>query len=246
VRVCKIIDLAWGAAGGLCAAGGIFSWAAVAPSSQIFGPTVRRLCDQSAVALTFDDGPNPTITRELLDQLDRHEAKASFFLIGRHVRAFPELAKEIATRGHTIGNHTETHAVLTFLSPRRIAKEIDLCDEAIFEATGQKSKWMRPPYGYRSPLLDGIVRRRAGSVVMWSVMARDLKPQTPARVIKHLCRVRGGDIVLLRDGDNRVASGDRRHTLEALEYWLPRWKEAGLRCVPLDETQEAMDGLSDG
>jgi peptidoglycan/xylan/chitin deacetylase (PgdA/CDA1 family) len=71
---------------------------------------------------------------------------------------------------------------------------------------------------------------------MWSAMAWDWKPQSPARVIKHLRGVRGGDIVLLHDGDNRVASGDRRHTLEALEYWLPRWKEAGLRCVTLNET----------
>jgi peptidoglycan/xylan/chitin deacetylase (PgdA/CDA1 family) len=230
------IDVAWLAAGGVCAAGGIFSWAAVAPSSQIFGPTVRRLGDPSSIALTFDDGPNPAITPRLLDLLDRHQARASFFLIGRRVRAFPDLANEIAKRSHAIGNHTETHAAFTFLSPRRIATEIDLCDEAIFEATGQKSRWMRPPYGYRSPLLGGIVRRRGGTVVMWSAMARDWKPQTPARVIKHLCRVRGGDIVLLHDGDNRVVSGDRRHTLEALEYWLPRWKEAGLRCVRLDET----------
>jgi hypothetical protein len=71
---------------------------------------------------------------------------------------------------------------------------------------------------------------------MGNAMAWDWRPQTSARVIKHLCRVRGGDIVLLHDGDNRVASGDRRHSLEALEYWLPRWKEAGLRCGSLNET----------
>ena len=96
---------------------------------------------------------------------------------------------------------------------------------------------MRPPYGYRSPLLSGIIRRRADAkVVMWSAAARDWKPQPAERVIKHLRRVRGGDIVLLHDGDHRKLSGDRRHTLEAVEYWLPRWKNAGLRCVSLDET----------
>jgi peptidoglycan-N-acetylglucosamine deacetylase len=230
------IHPAWLAAGGVCAAGGIFAWAVVAPSSQIFGPTVRRLSDPSAIALTFDDGPNPAITPKLLDVLDRYEAKASFFLIGRHVRAFPELAKEIAERGHTIGNHTETHSRLTFLSRGRIAEEIDLCDEAIFEAIGRRSGWMRPPYGYRSPLLNGIIQRRVGGrVVMWTAMAWDWKPQAAERVIKHLRGVRGGDIVLLHDGDHRKASGDRRHTLEAVEYWLPRWKDAGLSCVGLDE-----------
>lgn len=241
------IDLAWLAAGGVCAASGIFSWAAVAPSSQMFGLTVRRLDDPFSIALTFDDGPNPTITPELLDQLDRHKAKASFFLIGRHVRAFPELAKEIVERGHAIGNHTETHPALTFLSRRRIAEEIALCDEAIFEATGRKSILMRPPYGYRSPLLDGIIRRSAERhVVMWSAMAWDWKAQLAARVIKHLRGVRGGDIVLLHDGDHRAVNGDRRHTVEALEYWLPRWRDAGLHCVSLDETSAVMGGLSDG
>lgn len=235
----KIIAMnpAWLGAGGLCAAAGTFAWAAVAPSSQIFGPTVRRLHDPTAIALTFDDGPNPAITPRLLDLLDRHRAKASFFLIGRNVRAFPELAKEIANRGHAIGNHTETHPALTFLSARRITQEIDRCDEAVFEASGKKCVWMRPPYGYRSPLLDGIVRgRRGAGVVMWSATARDWKLQSPQRVIKHLCRVRGGDIVLLHDGDHRVAEGDRQHTLEAMEYLLPRWRDAGLRCVSLDET----------
>ncbi len=231
------IEPAWLAAGGVCAAGGVFAWAAVAPSSQIFGPTVRRLSDPSAIALTFDDGPNPAITPILLDLLDQYRARVSFFLIGRHVRAFPELAKEIANRGHTIGNHTETHARLTFLSGRRIAQEIDLCEEGIFAATGERPVWMRPPYGYRSPLLDGIIRRRAvADVVMWSTMARDWKPQPAARVIKHLRRVRGGDIVLLHDGDHRTLSGDRQHTLEAVEYWLPRWRDAGLRCVSLGQT----------
>ena len=234
---------AWLGAGGICAAAGTFAWAAVAPSSQIFGPTVRRLHDPTAIALTFDDGPNPAMTPRLLDLLDRYRAKASFFLIGRNAHAFPGLVKEMANRGHSIGNHTETHPNLTFLSARRIAHEIDSCDEAVFEASGKKCMWMRPPYGYRSPFLDGIVRRRPGAkVVMWSAMAWDWKPQSPLRVIKHLCRVRGGDIVLLHDGDHRMAEGDRRHTLEATEYWLPRWRDAGLRCVSLDETYEVMAG----
>jgi peptidoglycan/xylan/chitin deacetylase (PgdA/CDA1 family) len=202
------IDLGWFAAGGVCAASGIFAWGAVAPSSQIFGPTVRRLGDASSIALTFDDGPNPSITPELLDLLDRYQAKASFFLIGRNIRAFPGLVKEIVDRGHTIGNHTETHAALTFLSARSITEEIALCDEAIFEVTGKKSRLMRPPYGYRSPLLDGIIRRSGGGrVVMWSATARDWKAQLAARVIKHLRGIRGGDIVLLHDGDHRLLNG---------------------------------------
>jgi peptidoglycan/xylan/chitin deacetylase (PgdA/CDA1 family) len=224
------------ATGGACAAAGVFSWAAVAPSSQLFGPTIRRTGDASAMALTFDDGPNPAATPFLLDLLDRHNARATFFLIARHVRACPSLAKEIAERGHTIGNHTDTHPALTFLPPRRIAEELSRCDDAIAAATGRKPRWMRPPFGFRGPQLDGIVRKRGGAgVVMWSAMAWDWKPQPAERVIQRLRRAQGGDIVLLHDGDHRLLQADRRHTVAALEHWLPRWRGAGIRLVSLDE-----------
>lgn len=231
------IHPAWFAAGGICAAAGIFAWGAVAPSSQLFGPTITRLTDKYSLAITFDDGPNPTVTPQILDLLDRHNAQATFFLIGRHVRAFPALAKEIAARGHTLGNHTETHPSLTFLSPAQIAEELDRCDDAILTATGAKPKWLRPPFGYRSPWLDGIVRRRGGTgVAMWSKAARDWRFEQPKPVIERLRRVQGGDIVLLHDGDHRVLEGNRQHVLQALEHWLPRWKEQGLRFAKLDDT----------
>ncbi len=147
-------------AGATCAVGGVLAWAAVIPTAQFFGPTICTTGDASAIALTFDDGPNPSATPMLLDLLDRHKVRASFFLMGEHVRAFPALAKEIATRGHVIGNHTDTHPKLTFLSPARIQRELSRCDEAIEVATGLKPRWMRPPFGFRGPQLAPIIRRR--------------------------------------------------------------------------------------
>jgi peptidoglycan-N-acetylglucosamine deacetylase len=222
--------------GGVCAAA-VYSWAAVAPSAQLFGPTVRRTGDPSAMALTFDDGPNPAVTPALLDLLDLHAARATFFLIGQRVRAFPALAREIAARGHVIGNHTDTHPSLAFLAPDRIAAELDRCDDALDSAIGCRTRWMRPPFGFRGPQLDPVVRRRgtAARVVMWSVAAWDWKPQPPEPVINRLRRAWGGDIVLLHDGDHRVGEGDRLHTVAALAHWLPRWKDAGIRFVSLDD-----------
>lgn len=187
------------------------------------------------MALTFDDGPNPSVTPALLDLLDRYEAKATFFLIGAWVRKAPELAKEMALRGHSVGNHTDTHPALTFLPARHIDRELDGCDHAIEAVTGQKPRWMRPPFGFRGPQLAGVLRRRGSTgVVMWSAWAWDWKPQPAEPVIRRLRRARGGDIVLLHDGDHRVLEGDRRHTVAALEYWLPRWKDAGIHFVSLD------------
>ena len=228
-----------------CAAGGLMSWAALAPSSQLFGKTIRETGDPSTIAITFDDGPNPAITPRLLDLLDRFEAKATFFLIGRFVKSSPALAKEIALRGHTIGNHTYTHPPLGLQSSRRIAEELCNCDSAIEDATGTRARCMRPPFGFRGPQLTPVLKSHGDEpMVMWSIWARDWKPQPAEPVIARLRRAKGGDIVLLHDGDHRVPEGDRKHVLTALEYWMPRWKGDGLRFVSLDDLK--MNGRAGG
>jgi peptidoglycan-N-acetylglucosamine deacetylase len=226
-------------AGSVCAAG-VLSWAAVAPSSQLFCRSISRTGDESSLALTFDDGPNPSVTPDLLNLLYRLNVHATFFLIGRNVRIAPELTRQISERGHVIGNHTETHPPLTFLSPRRIDAELSSCDAAIEDVIDKRVCWMRPPFGFRGPQLNSVVKRRGlDAIVMWSVWARDWKPQPAEPVIRRLRRVRGGDIVLLHDGDHRVLNGDRQHTVAALEYWLPRWIDAGFQFVTLDEIRSA-------
>lgn len=218
-----------------CGAAGAFVWGAFAPWSQLFGRTVRFTNDPRSLALTFDDGPNPAITPLLLELLDRHSAKATFFLIGRYAAAEPELVREIAARGHAIGNHTQTHPNLAFVSAAGLHNELQQCDDSIGTALGRRPEWMRPPFGARSPILNHVVRRRCGQgVVMWSKWARDWVPQPAAPVIQRLANVKGGDVLLLHDGDHRDPRGDRRHTVDALAYWLPRWKDAGLQLVTLD------------
>ncbi|HKW88945.1 MAG TPA: polysaccharide deacetylase family protein [Candidatus Acidoferrales bacterium] len=226
-------------AGALGGAGLVFR-AGMHPQSQLFGPTVRFTGDTGSIAITFDDGPNPAATPALLDLFDKYQGRATFFLIGGHVRAFPALAREVASRGHLIGNHTETHPNLTFLSPKTITRELTLCGEAIESAVGMKPRWMRPPYGFRGPQLRGVIRRMGYSgVAMWSKLAWDWNPQPAEPVIHRLQTVTGGDIVLLHDGDHRTLEGDRKHTVDALAYWLPRWKDAGLRFVTLDAIEGA-------
>jgi peptidoglycan/xylan/chitin deacetylase (PgdA/CDA1 family) len=231
-------DLAWVALGGACVAGGVSAWGSIVPSSQIFGATLTDTGDASTMALTFDDGPNPAVTPALLDLLEQYRAKATYFVIGKHVRAFPHLAAEIVRRGHTIGNHTESHPRLNLCMPGRTADELARCAEAIGEAANVTARWMRPPYGYRSPWLDGIVRSRFHSqVVMWSRMARDWAFTEPEPVIQRLRRAGGGDIVVLHDGDHRALEGKRQHVVKALEHWLPRWKDQGLQFLSMDEVQ---------
>ena len=223
------------------AVAGVAAWGAVAPSSELFGPTVRHTDSGRRIALTFDDGPNPAVTPQLLELLDRHSVRATFFLIGKFVREFPELALEMSVHGHLLGNHTESHPNLIFQSREGIRGELVQCQDAISAATRtQPPLWMRPPYGYRNPFLDGEVHR-AGmrGVVMWSRLCRDWKPQPPERLIRRLSRVARpgkqlGDIVLLHDGDHRAPNGDRGHVVAALEHWLPRWRDAGIEFVTIE------------
>ncbi|HEY7791111.1 MAG TPA: polysaccharide deacetylase family protein [Vicinamibacterales bacterium] len=219
---------------GLAGAGaGLLAWAAYHPASQLFGPTRRRV-EPGELALTFDDGPNPAVTPRLLDLLARYNVGASFFLVGRFVDAHPDLAAEIAQRGHTIGNHTTTHPSLVWQPPARIAGEITACQDSIERATGGRPVWFRPPFGYRGPQLNGVVRQLGLSgVAMWSKTEYDWRDEPRERLVRRLGHVAGGDIVLLHDGSYREQGADRHRTVDALEHWLPRWIDGGLRLVTL-------------
>jgi peptidoglycan-N-acetylglucosamine deacetylase len=254
----EVVGLNPWAIGGPVAAAGIAAacWASVAPSAQLFGPTIYRLPDRGAsreIALTFDDGPNPSVTPGLVDLLDRYQARATFFVIGRFARACPELVREIAARGHSLANHTETHPHMIFLSRARISRELRECQDAVQQALASANlrsrsirdpglkgsmKFMRPPFGFRGPQMDGVVRGLGlAGVVMWSRLCYDWKPQPPERIIGRLALVRPRDIVLMHDGDHRHLNGDRGHVSKALAHWLPRWRDAGFEFVtiPLEE-----------
>jgi peptidoglycan-N-acetylglucosamine deacetylase len=226
-----------------CVAGGagLFARAAVAPSSQIFGPVLRRLPEREAgnrIALTFDDGPNPSVTPQILDLCARHHARATFFVMGRFARECPSLVREISCAGHVLGNHTTTHPNLIFKTQAQIANELRACREAVFDALGAadpaQMAWLRPPFGFRGPQLHRVAENFApAGVATWSRTAHDWKPQPAAPVIERLSRVRAGDIVLLHDGDHCLQNGDRAHVLAALEHWLPRWRDAGFQFVTI-------------
>ncbi|HEV8385493.1 MAG TPA: polysaccharide deacetylase family protein, partial [Candidatus Acidoferrales bacterium] len=220
----------WWMAAPTAAAAGLTVWAARHPSAQLFGPTIRYTGRVNSLALTFDDGPNPNCTPRLLNLLERFHARATFFMIGKYVRRDPGLAREVAARGHLIGNHTDTHPSLIWLSPAQIETELRPCDEALDAALGagrasSSGKWMRPPYGSRGPQLNRVARRMGfDGVVMWSLMGYDWKPQPPETLIGRLAAARwnlrggrGGDVITLHDGWSRGWNADREHLLKALE-----------------------------
>jgi peptidoglycan/xylan/chitin deacetylase (PgdA/CDA1 family) len=213
------------------AGAGLSAWGTFHPRSQIFGPVIHKA--SNGCALTFDDGPNPAVTPGLLSLLEKHQVTATFFLLGKYVNQHPSIAAEIAARQHTIGNHTFDHASLVFFSRRNIIDELNRCEDAIFQATGKRTTAVRPPFGFRGPQFRSAARGAGFSkIVMWSVNARDWKQQPSTDVCRRLAKVQYGDIVLLHDGDHRTSNAERSHMLEALEYWLPRWRDSGVVFAP--------------
>jgi peptidoglycan/xylan/chitin deacetylase (PgdA/CDA1 family) len=217
----------WSSTIPVAACAGIGAWGAFHPRSQLFGPTISRL--EKLCALTFDDGPNPRVTPQLLALLDKHRVPATFFVLGKYVRSNSGLLADMAARGHAIGNHTYRHPNLVFWRRKDIVEELNRCEDTIVQATGQRSRCVRPPFGFRGPQFQSAVRQAGfGKVVMWSISARDWKPQSWEKVSRRVERAAAGDVILLHDGDHRDASADRSHMLKALEFCLPRWHDSGL------------------
>jgi peptidoglycan/xylan/chitin deacetylase (PgdA/CDA1 family) len=223
------------------------------PRAQLFGTAVWHTPAANKLALTFDDGPNPAITPKLLELLAKHNAKATFFMVGKFVRECPSLAKEIAAQGHAIGNHTDTHPNLLFCGRRETREELQRCSEAIQQAIWATPRWFRPPFGLRSPWLIEIAQRQGMRTVLWTQLPGDWHVKPPEWLIERMKPVAAaaqennpksqkgaaplpGEILCLHDGDHRRLNGDRAHTLAALAYWLPRWRDLGLEFVTMDET----------
>lgn len=208
------------------------------PRSRGLGPNLDRLPASGdgaghRVALTFDDGPDPEVTPRVLDLLELHGARATFFCIGERVERHPALTAEIARRGHRVENHSHRHlARFSVLLPRAIAREIDRAQGAIAAATGRSPELFRPPAGFRSALLEPILARRGLSLVSWTRRAFDTVRRDPGRVTRSLTwRLEPGEIVVLHDGRSARTAAGRPVVLEALPRILEHLAAEGLEAV---------------
>jgi len=230
--------LGFAVAGAAAAAGALsLGYQSIAPTGQWFG---RAFCgspgEGKRLALTFDDGPNDPHTLRLLDVLSKHEVKATFFLIGSFVKQRPDITREIARRGHVIGNHTFTHPQLIFLSGAQVGEEIVQCRAAITDAVGEHSNLFRPPWGGRRPGTFAVVRRLGLEPIMWNVTGFDWNAPSAEYIEKKVTnKVRGGDVILLHDGRHAAFGTDRSKTVEAVDRLIPRFKSANQSFATIPE-----------
>lgn len=228
----------WRAAlGALALNHAVLSTAGMWPRSRLLGANVLRLpaSTEGAVGLTFDDGPDPEVTPRVLDLLDRHQARATFFVVGRKVETHKELTREIHARGHLVENHTYRHGNgFAFLGPRAMEREIEAAQDAILAATGRRPTLFRAPAGIRNPWLDMVLARTSLSLVSWTRRGFDTVTRDPGRVASRLVRgLRAGDILLLHDGSSASGPGGQPVVLEALPRVLEALSARHLACVPV-------------
>lgn len=186
------------------------------------------------VYLTFDDGPHPQYTKQVLACLKQHQAKASFFLQGEKVLLYPGIVEQMKREGHTIGNHGFSHESLFLKQKNKITTEIERTNQAIEKITGQKPIFFRPPYGRFDPRFRKIMQTFNLRCVTWSLLPLDYKqtnPDTIIRIIKF--RLHPGVIIVLHDGHKNTPV-----MLKALPDILKMLHNKGYRCRPLEQLQE--------
>jgi peptidoglycan/xylan/chitin deacetylase (PgdA/CDA1 family) len=209
----------------------------IRPSSNWFITTISHgLRGERQVALSFDDGPDAIITPLVLDELKRHSARASFFVIGQALTQHPELGRRIVAEGHVIANHSWQHSYMQNFHLRRWQnEELKRCESSIEAITGRPSlRLYRPPVGMKTADQARAAMDLGLKVVAWSVHSRDTVAPDPTAIARRVLRkVRGGDIILLHDGDR--VPGRRRTCPEALRLILIGLREKGLDCVTLTE-----------
>ncbi|GAA3749265.1 polysaccharide deacetylase family protein [Terriglobus aquaticus] len=171
---------------------GGLSYAAGWPTSQIFGKTLIDVPDpdpsRHTVALTYDDGPSARNTEPLLELLAEHGVRATFFLIGNHVRRHPAIARRVASAGHLIGNHTEMHPNLARKSDARVRTELERTQAILQDTLGISPRVFRAPYGSRRPGVFRIARSLGLEPVQWNVTAHDWEPLGSERILRNVDR----------------------------------------------------------
>ena len=181
------------------------------------------------VALTFDDGPHPTYTPQVLSLLKKYGIQATFFCIGKHVLQHPELVKELHDQGHVVANHTFTHAAtIDFHSKAKWLEELRQADATIANIIGRTPLFFRPPYGVTTPHLAKAIWETGHTVVGWRLRPYDTLQRTPQQLINTILkRTKPGDIILLHDTHKRI--------VPVLEQLLPELKHRGFEMVTVEK-----------
>ena len=183
------------------------------------------------IALTFDDGPHPRYTPEILDILKKYDVKATFFLIGENIALYPKLVERILREGHEIGNHTFTHRSIGEYTEHQLGSEMEHCEAVIYEVIEYQPKLFRPPGGRLDQKVKRLAEAFGYKVILWNIDTRDWAHESPEAIMKNVIEnIEAGSIILMHDF---IATNSP--TPRALELFLPRLLEEGYHFAVVSE-----------
>ena len=241
-----LVPSAWPWALGAVAANHlVITGAGLCPRSTWLGRNWSRLPDAAAargeIAITIDDGPDPEVTPAVLDLLDSHAVRATFFAIASRASRHPALCREIVHRGHSVQNPSDRHShAFSLLGPRGFARDIGAAQARLADLVGVPPRYFRAPAGLRNPFLAPALDRLGLELVSWTRRGFDTVRREPAGVLARLCNgLAGGDILLVHDGNAARTASGQPVLLSVLPALLERAAAAGLRAVTLPEALPA-------
>jgi peptidoglycan-N-acetylglucosamine deacetylase len=209
------------------------------PRSHWLGANWTRLpaaaMARGEICLTIDDGPDPAVTPQVLDLLDRYAVKATFFCIGEKAVRYPDLCRDIVNRGHAVENHSQRHRHnFSLMSPRGFARELQAAQDTLTRITGQCPRFFRAPAGLRNPFLDPVLTRMGLQLTTWSVRGFDTRIGDAERVKKKLLSgLQAGAILLVHDGNVARTADGRPVIFDVLPAVIDAATAAHLRFVTL-------------
>jgi peptidoglycan/xylan/chitin deacetylase (PgdA/CDA1 family) len=206
-------------------------------NSAFWAPTLWRAPrSTNAVALTFDDGPDPEFTPRVLAILAEKKVPAAFFVVGRRVDEHPELLASIDRAGHLVAGHSYSHDLAFHFRLRAGARrELAACNAAIVRAIGREPVLFRPPQGFKNPALGDVLREMGMTAVGWQVRAYDAVERSADKILRRIVGgARPGGVIAMHDGSGLLGTRSRQPTLDALPRIIDALRAAGLEFVRLD------------
>lgn len=198
--------------------------------------------NQKVIALTFDDGPNEPYTSQILDILKKYDVKATFFMVGKNVEKYPEVARKVAAEGNVIGNHSWDHPNLIFKTNGQIRREILKTGNLIGQVTGVNPELFRPPYGGDDLMTLTQIHKLGYVTVKWSMSFEDWKQPGVDKILTRLPMVQNGSIILLHDGNRLFHGADRSQTVAALPEIILQLKKEGYSFVTVPQLLDEKAG----
>ena len=188
-------------------------------------------CDEKMIALTFDDGPHPRYTEQILGILDKYGVKATFFFVGQNVEYYPDTALKVVKAGHEIGNHTYDHNRVEKMSQDDVLYEMTRCDDMIYSLDEYQTVLFRPPEGAFGKAVENSASALGYSVILWSIDTRDWAHSSPQEIYENVTKnIDGGDIILMHDYVSYNSP-----TPQALELIIPELQRQGYKFVTVSE-----------